>query len=277
MAESLIYPTVVSLPLGYDCTVVPPVQQICGRLTVDEATVNLNISVYQEGELRHETEFQLDYRGGRYVGEPPAPFVWADQAELGATHPAYLEMTASEPDKAAIFNSKVVVGIYSLYAKAGKKGFVSDNAYKYGAPPVIAQVAKFGRYVDAYPVIHLDRMRDLGETIVMINPYHKPILADLRTADGRKARRLRIPPQSARNVNLEMLLEPGEDAWHGHVQMTANNRMITFNLKHSMKDPLLISDHEHLDPFRADATHMPAFRRMRNALGRAIARRRIGV
>ncbi len=36
----------------------------------------------------------------------------------------------------------------------------------------------------------------------------------------------------------------GEEMWAGQIQITATNRVITFNVKHSFKDPTNISDHE---------------------------------
>ena len=81
---------------------------------------------------------------------------------------------------------------------------------------------------------------------------------------------LRVSAMSVRNVDLASLLLRDEDSWRGHIQLFANNRIITFNIKHSMMDPLIISDHEHLDPYRSDPTHMAAFRLLRMAAGRIL-------
>ena len=118
-------------------------------------------------------------------------------------------------------------------------------------------------YIDAYPVIRIDKTRDLGETFVLINPYKRPILAQIVTHDGRSLPRTRISPESACNVDLSALLQGNETAWTGHVQLTANNRLIPFNIKHSFQDPTLISDHEHLDPYRSDPTYQPITLSMR--------------
>jgi len=73
---------------------------------------------------------------------------------------------------------------------------------------------------------------------------------------------------SVRRVDLAQLLEVGEWRWRGRLQLTANNRLITFDVKHSFADPTLITDHEHLDPFRADPTHLPLTRLLRARAGR---------
>ena len=121
---------------------------------------------------------------------------------------------------------------------------------------------------------HIDRDRDYGESLALINPYKKAVLAKVHTADGRTIPRLRVPPMSVRRVDLGQLLEAGERRWRGRLQLTANNRLITFDVKHSFADPTLITDHEHLDPFRADPTHLPLTRLLRMRAGDAVSRGR---
>ena len=43
-----------------------------------------------------------------------------------------------------------------------------------------------------------------------------------------------------------------------------------FNFKHSFQDPTVISDLEHLDPYRAEPTHSRFFKILRNQLGHKI-------
>jgi hypothetical protein len=258
MSESFVFPTTISLPLGYRCTVIPPLGQIEQRLVADSADVILSHKVIYEGETVHEHCVNLSFRQGKLTGETPPPAVFADGVDEGRTHPSYLEMVIESVDGAAVFSHKTVFGLYSVYSKPGKKSFLSDNAYKYGAPPVVSMMARFRRFVDTYPVVHLDRDRDLGESLAFINPYHKAIVAQVVTDDGRGPIRLRIPARSARYMALSQLLEDDEQTWFGQVQVTANNRAVIFDIKHSLSDPHVISDHEHMDPFRADATHIPA-------------------
>ena len=61
-----------------------------------------------------------------------------------------------------------------------------------------------------------------------------------------------------------------ESEWKGHVQLLASNRVCMFNFKHSFQDPTLISDLEHLDPYRAEQTHLRFFQILRSQLGNKI-------
>jgi hypothetical protein len=212
----------------------------------------------REGMLIFDKEIKLTYRRGKLIEPPPAPFVIKDQADGVNIFPAYFELSIYSATDKPMFRSKHPFGTYTVYTKGGKKGFLSDNSYKYGSPPVIEQIEKAGKYIDAYPVIHLDKYRDLGESILFINPYKKPILAQIKTFDDRKVPRIRIPAESVRNFDMSLILKAEECDWSGHIQVTATNRVVTFSIKHSLEDPHIISDHEHLDPYRTENTHEKA-------------------
>ncbi len=272
--EYYVYPTIVSLPLGYDCTIETPTDLIGARLGPDIASAKVKVSglAYRMGETFYQKSYELEYRYGKLCGDIAEPFFIEDGMARGATEPAYLELMVEAAGEEPVFKSKRVFSSYTIYSKPGKKSFLSDNSYKYGSPPVIAQMEKFGKYVDAYPVIHLDRRYDLGESLVFINPYKRPILARIATYDGRQLPRIRVQPECALNVDLSDLLFDEEISWAGHIQVTANNRLVTFSLKHSMRDIALISDHEHLDPYRSDPTHEAATLAFRKWAGGVLAR-----
>lgn len=275
--EYYVYPTVVSLPLGYDCTVQIPVGQIENRLVQKTGIekVLVEVTAYRDGEIFFKDEFSLEFDDAKLVGSLPKPVTIEDQKSKGEKSPGFLEMAVVSLEEKPIFRTKAVFGLYSIYSKSGKKSFFSDNAYKYGSPPTIAQMAEFGQYVDAYPVIHIDKTRDLGETLVLINPYKRPILARVTTHDDRSLPRVKIAPESAVNVDMQALLQKGEQSWAGHVQLTANNRLIPFSIKHSFRDPSVISDHEHLDPYRSDPTFEPLTLTLRKWVGRKLRELRI--
>lgn len=267
MPASFLFPTISSLPAGYDCTVVLPAGALSGHLVDGTGDVEAVFRVLFEGQVEAEEKRPLSFSGGRPTGGDHGAFVWRDAAERWRGGTGYLEVQFNALNGAPIFTSRRVLSFYAIYSKPGKKSFFSDNAYKFGAPAVINQIARFGRYVDGYPVVHLDRDRDLGETVTLINPYRRPVVVSISTHDSRRLERIRVPPMSARSVRLIDLLRADEREWFGHIQITASNRIITYNIKHSLADPTVISDHEHLDPYRAEPTHVPATQLARIQLG----------
>ena len=153
-----------------------------------------------------------------------------------------------------------------------RKAF-TDNAWKYAAPPVIQQIAEYGRFADAYPAVLIDRDRDLGMSVILINPYMKDIICRLYTHDGRKPLRVRIPSMSARRAELLDFLEPSERRWRGQIQLTANNRVVTYIVWHSLREPVAVSDQEHLDAYRGEPTHIPATLQLRRNVGAFVGRK----
>ena len=121
----------------------------------------------------------------------------------------------------------------------------------------------------------MDKDLDYGQSITMINPYLKPIVAKITTNDGRAFPRVRIPAESARNVRISQIMKPEERRWAGDIQVTANNRVVLYDFKHKLSDPTQISDHEHLDYYQVNNSYEPAFRHFRHKV--AIFLQKIGL
>jgi hypothetical protein len=279
--STFVFPAIVPLPLGYDCTFPVDINRLSARLAVPDAELSVVVRRYYEGSIVEESDQRVRFEAGKVVSGAPQELVWLDAGERGESFPSFAEVAIGSADDTPIFYNRQIVTNYSIYTKPGKKTFFSDNSYKYGSPPIITMMAKLGRFVEGYPTVHLDRDRDCGETLTLINPYLRPVLVRIATHDGREPIKMRVPPQSVRPVPLVQLLRQNESRWLGRLQITANNRLITFHIRHSLADSQLISDHEHLDPFRAERTHLPATEAARIALGdayyslkREVARRR---
>lgn len=268
MPATFLFPSITHLPPGYDCTIAVPYQRVADRLIGGRGTVAYTIQVFCEGAMQAEQGGQLVFERGRLAGPAPDAFTWRDAGDKWDGNSGYLELSFQAGDGQAIFHTQAVIGFYSIYTKQGRKAFFSDNAYKYGSPPIIGQIAAFGRFVDGYPVVHLDRARDLGLSLVLINPYKKPVNARVFAHDGRTCPFVKVPPVSVRVLRLAELLRQDEPSWIGQIQLTANNRLVTYVMMHSLRDPRIISDHEHLDPFRSDPTHLPAFQLLRQRVGK---------
>lgn len=271
MPSSYLIPIIAWLPKGYDCSVVMPLEAIAERLPNGTGAIVRAWTAYRDGAPIADGEERIQFENGRPLGDPDNEVTWRGAAlDDWPAEGGYLEYAVRAADGAPLFTSNRPPAFYNVYAAPGRKSLFVCHMWKFGSPKVIGQIAAFGCYVDSFPVVHIDRARDLGDSLVLINPYRRPILANILTHDGRRLRRQRIEPMSGRMIDLAALIAPEDDKWFGQIQLTANNRLITHIVKHSLADPTLIGSVEHLDPFRGDPTHAPLFRWLRRTAGDTI-------
>jgi len=274
MSSNYIFPSISHLVCGYDCTVSLPTALLLGKLETGTGTCLISFKVYSEGAVCLEEKREIHFQNGTPVGLFDLTFHVTDHAKEWDGHGGFLEISISSANGDDIFSSQRPLGLYAIYSKAGKKSFFSDVSFRYASPPIIDQVATFGKYVDTYPITHLDKAQNLGESVALINPYRMPLVARVQTHDDREIKRIKVPPESARYIPLDQILRDYENEWIGQIQITASNRVVTYAIKHDLDDPSMISDHEHMDPFRADPTHLPFFQLLRNKYG--LMRRNMG-
>lgn len=264
--KAYLPPKICWLPGGYGCMLTVPTDALAVTLRHGTGRIVLSWRVWRQGQMAQERIDPLHFEGSRLVGGPHASFVWPPAGNWDLDG-GYLEFAAETEDHGPAFIGTEVPAQYASYFAPGRKSFFTCVQYKFGEPRVIAQIARFGHYLDGYPVIRIDRAKGLGESVAFVNPYKMPILAEVRTHDGRSLPRTRIPAQSAKRLSLEGLLAPGESAWSGSIQITGTNRVIAYTVKHDFGDPANLTKAEHMDPFRADPTHVSAFQAFRVKFG----------
>ena len=260
---SYILISIIPIPLGYNTKVIIPINMIKDNIVKNSKNYEIEVSLigYKEGSKFFEKN--------RVINENSKGFIEIeieDQSKI-SDKSGYAELNIKSSNKTNIFLSRAALNFYTFYYYNGKKSFLSDNAYKFGSPTIIAQMAKIKKYIDAYPAIMINKINDLDETIVLINPYKRKIKAKIITFDGREINNIIINSFSVKEILLSQILQDNENEWKGHIQLTATNRIITFNYKHSFKDKKIISDFEHLDPYRGDPTFIPFTKLLRQKIG----------
>jgi hypothetical protein len=271
MPHTYLVPIVMWLPPGRRSTMILPQKILKDCLVGGTGRVCREWVVYRDGEVADRGSDVFDFT-------PTAPAV-NYSAELSYDMPAdapssgYLECTIRSDDETALFKVMRLPGTYNIHSSPTGKSFFTCHTHKFASPPVISQIARFGQFVDCYPVITVDKAADRTTSLVFVNPYGKNIVAKVFSYDGRKIEGIKIKPHSACRVDMAGLLRDGEDSWGGHIQLTANNRALTWLVKHRISIPGAIATAEHLDPYRADETHMPLARALRNWVGHWLERR----
>ena len=276
MAVSELFPIVGTLPPGYNVSAIIDGARFARKMVDKESSGKLNwtFRLRYEGGVERREEGALEYSGTEFFPKQLRFDIQGPTGEMGETA-RYYEFDFIEADGNKIFNSKMLSIGYAFYWAPDKKSFLAEIGQKFGIPPVINQVARLGQFLQSYPSILVDKELDYGQSITMINPYLKPILARVTTNDGRSLPRVRIPAEAARNVRLSDILQPDEVRWAGDIQVTANNRVVLYDFKHKLSDPTNVSDHEHLDYFQTGDSFEPAFLHFRHSVVKLLLRFRL--
>ena len=261
---SYLLPTITPIPRGYECSAIIPTKLVTNLLLQEEkCKINFNFKVYGNGKLIDEQNILKTLSKNEEC--PNIHFKTTINKNNFNCH-CYCELYIHSPEKIAIFSERKTISYYPFCHDKNKKTFFSDTSYKYGSPSIIFGMAHFKKYVETYSVFHINKERDLGESLLFTNPYDKKILVRFKTSDNREIKPLIINPKHATDLDLKCILNDDEDEWKGHIQLLASNRVGMFNFKHSFQDPTLVSDLEHLDPYRAEQTHLRFFQILRNQL-----------
>jgi hypothetical protein len=252
-----------------------PFYRIGELLAVKDIALNWRLRLFHDGELKDIREETVLFKNKVPQSPPDTLLIEASETNWGE-NPGYYEYDFSPKDESndsLIFREFLQPVSYAICSPVGGKNIFSTPSYKMAVPPVIEMVAAYGRYVECYPVVELDRQRDYGESIGMINPYNKNVKAEIVSSSGGRIFPIRVPKFSARYARLDQLLEQDKNDWRGQIQLTANNRIVTLDIKHSLSNPGRLYNEEHLDPFRADPTHLPALQVFRQKVGDALFKR----
>ena len=275
MAYSFVVPIIGALHPNCDYRINVPFYRIGELLTVPDIALKWRVRLFHDGELKDLREETVVFKNKVPQSPPDTLFIGASETNWGE-NPGFYEYDFSSEnpsDDSPLFKQFLQPTSYTICSPAGGKNIFSTPVFKFAVPPVIDMVAAYGRYVECYPVVELDRQKDYGESIGMINPYNKNVRAEILSSTGGRIFPIRVPKLSARYVRLEQLLGPDENDWRGQIQLTASNRIVTLDIKHSLIDPKRLYNEEHLDPFRADPTHVPAFQMLRRKIGDALFKR----
>ena len=248
-----LLPLIVAIPKGYNLCISVPINQIISRLdeSIFETEIVIKCNLINDGcsILKKEKIILINNK----LNQSNSENFFFENIET-FENPSYVEIDIISKDKKIIFKDNFGISFYSIFSYKNKKTFLSDNAFKTGSPNVIYQISKIKRFVDTYSAINIDFKNLLGESMMFINPYKKKIACKVFDED-QNFKDIVVPSESVRELNLEYFARlKSNEIWKGHIQIYATNRLITFNYKHKLNDNSIISDFEHLDPYRLENT-----------------------
>lgn len=92
------------------------------------------MQVWHDGQCQCDDTLIWEFRGGKLRSGPSGPYHLPAASDAWHGNPGYVEVSFESADGTPVFRDKAVFALYSLYQAPGRKSFMSDNSYKYGAP-----------------------------------------------------------------------------------------------------------------------------------------------
>lgn len=181
------------------------------------------------------------------VSEKDTVWCASDAPSLGYTE---IELSAEQP----IFRKLHPESGYSLFSGVDGRCLTINTDTKYAHYRVIEQIKAWQNFCLLHSAILVDPARDYGNSMLLINPYERPIVAGLKSTNGRSLR-ARIPEKSAEIINLEPLVEAGK---FGTVMLSANNRLVAYDVRHPYGSWQAFNSIDHLDVFSGIPTQYRA-------------------
>lgn len=231
---------------------------VVGKFT---GTFLLKERLYLDGELLHEASEEVAVRDGL-----PATDYVLREPELPGLGYVEFEVTADKP----VFGRPMLeIGFASLHREGFGNVKVIDMP-KFADPRIIDQIREIGHYCTTHTAAFVDARENIGDFLLVINPYEKALAVRLATPAGRAKREV-VKAHSARCLPLSEILE---DGIIDTVFMTAPQRIVVYDARGPLDDPYSPCSLDHLDPFRGEQTYLPvSFRRFaRNKVRRAMLR-----
>jgi hypothetical protein len=249
-------------PPGYTLRQRLPLDALRATCLDSNETVLIERRLYGGGKLLQRDESQLVLRGGVWVDGAAAAFdlestvsqvEWRDGDAL-----PFVETLISAIEGRG-FRTMFAPSFYTVFDSDTLKSFFNDNALKYANTVVIHQIEAFRSWVEGYPACAIDRARDVGQSVLLINPHEKPAVVNVELEGVAKPRKVKVDAMSARRVDFAAMLGPDVGAWRGQAFVWGTNRVNMFFFYHALSQPESIVTMEHSEVYRGEHGYVPWF------------------
>ena len=221
--------------------------------------------IISNGQVIYENTSILEYKNKIWINKEAEKFLWTNEHDSFC----YVETQVNQI-KGKGLSSSFLPAFYVFYTNKNSKTYISCGNWKYGNIRVIMQMAAFGKWVDGYPAINLDKDAKITYSIAIINPYIKSSEYTIEIQGLNIIHNVRVKSQSVQIVNLADIIS--KNKWTGQVYVYGNQRSIMYVLNHNINDLYDITTIEHSDPFRAELNYIPRLQYLRNRIHQFIKR-----
>lgn len=237
-----------------------PLTEMSSLIIGDRAKFEVIRQVISEGQIVHEEKHILKYSPNGWETKGKEEFKWVSNIEEKL---CYVETQVNVVEGLGVKDS-FLPSFYVFYTDSFNKTYLSCGNWKYANPRVIMQMSTFGKWIDGYPSINIDKELETTYSILIINPYvsKAEIIVDIEDLNIRYE--LRVKPRSVEKIDLSQFIKKSH--WTGQVYVYGSQRCVIYFVNHKLNFFSCITTVEHSDPFRAEKTFKPNFQTIRHKI-----------
>ncbi|MBL8806874.1 MAG: hypothetical protein JNN22_08520 [Rhodospirillales bacterium] len=247
-------------PPGYTLRQRLPLDAIRAACVDVDEIILIDRRLYGGGKLIERWEQRLELRAGEWLDAAPAAFDLespVDEAQWGEGKSLPFLETLLVAERGRGFRSIFAPSFYTVFDSDRLKSFFNDNALKYANTVVIRQIEAFKAWVEGYPVCEIDRARDLGQSVILINPHERPAVVSISLEGLEKPRKVKVDAMSSCRVDFAQMLGADRQAWRGQAFVWGPNRVNMFFVYHGLAEPNSIVTMEHSEVYRGEHGYVP--------------------
>ncbi len=154
---------------------------------------------------------------------------------------------------APVFHKLLSPPGYAILNRESFGSIIITSDQKYANPRIIDQIRATGEFCMVHTAGFVDRKARLANSLMLINPYEKTLLARVAASTGRRCQ-ARVAARSAVVISLEPIFD--DKQWATYM-VAATNRVLTYDLRHHTENSTKIYSMDHLDVFSGVGTHRP--------------------
>ena len=207
----------------------------------EDANLTIEVRLFCAGELISQETLEVQIVAGK-----PTPCHFRRHFELDTLGYTEISITADRP----YFRYIITEASFALVERPDQGTFNVHASMKFSDPVISGMMRDVGEFCLVHPAQYVSKAEDIGNSVLLINPFDGPVVARLATGDDKELRR-RIMPREVALVSLADLLNDGE--WTC-VRYTGSNRYPAWDVRHSYSDPFRINRLDHLEYYRASLT-----------------------
>ena len=250
---------------GYTFSQDLPLSKIKKLVIGKNAEFEILRKIKSNGHIIFEKKDTLFFSKKQWQNEEVAQFNWSTKKNKKEL--CYIETQINLLKGAGLYSSSLP-GYYVHYISSNRKNFLSCGNEKYGNPRVIMQMHEFGKWIDGYPAISINKKKKTTYSIIIINPYETISLFNIEINSLNVKKSIKVPALSVKKIDFHDITK--QDIWTGQFYIYGKRRAIIYLANHAFKDFNLIGTLEHTDPFRAEFTYQPRLQFLRHKIHKSL-------